>query len=436
MTRAYRRRATQRKRLGGKTGKTRKRKKAPGKVFEVQLPLQREELTEMLQDALHSFAVEVGLLLAEKMLEDEVTRLCGKRYPRQPDRELTRYGRQAGVITLAGQKLPVEKPRVRHTDGRGEAELWTYGLLQREEAMPQAVLRRMVRGVSCRDYQGVVDLAQEGFGVKKSSVSRDFVKASAAAVEELARRRFDGTRFVAIFIDGVEYAEETMVCAMGLTEGGRKQIPGLRQGATENQEVVTSLLEDLVERGLDTTCPTWFVLDGAKALRAAVKRVWGRRGVIQRCQVHKKRNLKAHLPQKHWPELLRQVNAAYYETDYDRALQGLKTTARWLDRISPSTAASLREGREETLTVIRLGVPELLRKTLSSTNPIESAFDTTQKVTARVKRWREGDMRERWCTAGLLRAESKFHRVQGYRQIPQLIASLDAQLLEVKRRAG
>lgn len=436
MTRAYRRRSTQRKRLGRKTGRTRKSKKASGKGFEVQLPLQREELAEMLQDALHSFAVEVGLLLAEKMLEDEVTRLCGQRYQRQPDRKVTRYGRQPGVITLAGQKLPVEKPRVRRTDGRGEAELSTYGLLQREEAMPQAVLRRMVRGVSCRDYEGVVDLAQEGFGVKKSSVSRDFVKASAAAVEELARRRFDGTRFVTIFIDGVEYAEETMVCAMGLAEGGRKQILGLRQGATENQEVVTSLLEDLVERGLDTTRPLLFVLDGAKALRAGVKRVWGRRAVIQRCQVHKKRNLKAHLPQKHWPELLRQVNAAYYETDYDRALEGLKRTARWLDRISPSTAASLREGMEETLTVIRLGVPETLRKTLSSTNPIESAFDTTHKVTARVKRWREGDMRQRWCGAGLLRAESKFHRVKGYRHIPQLIASLDAQLLDVKRKAG
>jgi transposase-like protein len=422
--------------LGGKTGKTGKSKKAPGKGFEVQLPLQQEELAEMLQDALHSFAVEVGLLLAEKMLEDEVTRLCGRRYERQPGRELTRYGRQPGVITLAGQRLPVEKPRVRRTDGGGEADLSTYGLLQRKEAMPQAVMRRMVRGVSCRDYEGVVDLAQEGFGVKKSSVSRDFVKASAMAVEKLARRRFDGIRFVAIFIDGVEYAEETMVCAMGLTEGGHKQILGLRQGATENQEVVTSLLEDVVERGLDTTRPTLFVLDGAKALRAGVKRVWGRRAVIQRCQVHKKRNLKAHLPQKHWPELLRQVNAAYYETDYDRALQGLKTTARWLDRISPSTAASLREGMEETLTVIRLGVPELLRKTLSTTNPIESAFDTTQKVTARVKRWRDGDMRERWCTTGLLRAESKFHRVKGYRQIPQLIAFLDAQLLDVKRKAG
>lgn len=413
--------------MRGKYRKSRRKsKQAGGKPSEVQLPLERDELVEMLQDGLSSFATEMGLLIAVRILEDEVQRRCGARHERLPDREVTRYGRQQGVVTLAGQKLHVRRPRIRHVDGRGEAALETYELLQCEDAMPEATLRRMVRGVSCRDYEAVVDLGREGFGVKKSSVSRGFVKASAAAVKELTSRRFDGVRFVAIFIDGVQYAGQTMIVAMGVTTGGEKRLLGIRQGATENARVVTSLLEDLAERGVSTEVATLFVLDGSKALHAGVKRVWGDLAIVQRCQVHKRRNVEAHLPEKHHDELARQLRAAYQEQDHDQALKGLKTTARWLERISPDAAASLREGLEETLTVVRLRVPELLRRTLATTNPIESALSVAQRVTARVKRWREGDMRQRWCTAGLLRAESKFRRVKGYKQIPMLIAALDA----------
>jgi transposase-like protein len=197
-----------------------------------------------------------------------------------------------------------------------------------------------------------------------------------------------------------------------------KRLLGVRQGATENAGVCTALLEDLCSRGLDTSSPTLLVLDGAKALHAAVRRVWADKALIQRCQVHKKRNVQEHLPQKHWEDLSRQLHAAYHETDYDQALKGLKTTARWLERLNPDAAASLREGMEETLTVVRLGVPDLLRRTLATTNPIESAFSVAENVTRRVKCWREGDMRQRWCTAGLLRAESKFHRVKGHRHMP------------------
>jgi transposase-like protein len=282
----------------------------------------------------------------------------------------------------------------------------------------------MVRGVSTRDYERVVDLAAEGFGVKRSSVSRSFVKATAQEIAALAERRFDGVRFVAVFIDGKEYAGETMIVVLGITEQGEKRILGLRQGATENSEVVTSLLEDLRERGVDASQPTLFVLDGAKALRAAVKRVFGKNAIVQRCQVHKARNVKAHLAEKHHDELARQLSAAYSETNYERALEALKTTAAWLARISPTAAASLREGMEETLTVVKLGLPELLRRTLATTNPVESALSVAAKVTARVKRWRDGDMRERWCTAGLLRAEEGFRRIKGHKQLHLLLAAL------------
>jgi putative transposase len=408
-----------------KASRKERRERQAEKAGEVQLVLDREELVAMMQDSLTSFATEMGLRVATLLLEDEVNRHCGRRYERVPERTVTRYGHQRGVAVIAGQKLPIRRPRVRYTRQCGEADLETYARLQSPDAMPQSVLKRLVRGVSCRDYQGVVDLAREGFGVQKSSVSRSFVKASAKEVRELAERRFDGVRFPVIYLDGVQYAGQTMTVALGVLENGTKRVLGVRQGATENAAVCTALLEDLQERGLDTSQPTLLVLDGAKALHAAVKRVWGPRALIQRCQVHKKRNVREHLPQKHHDELSRQLQAAYHETDYDEALRRLKTTARWLERLNPDAAASLREGMEETLTVVHLGIPELLRRTLATTNPIESAFSVAQNVTRRVKCWREGDMRQRWCVAGLMRAESKFRRVKGYRHMSQLLKALD-----------
>jgi transposase-like protein len=291
-----------------------------------------------------------------------------------------------------------------------------------------------VRGVSTREYEQVVDMAREGFGVAKSCVSRGFVRASAADVKALAERRFDGDRFAVVMIDGVEYAGETMVVALGITADGTKRVLGLRQGATENAAVCAALLEDL--RGLDTGRPTLFVLDGAKALHAAVTRVWGGNAVIQRCQVHKRRNIKAHVPEKHHAELGRRLSEAYHETGYAAAKASLKATARWLERINPDAASSLREGLEETLTVVRLGVSGALWRTLVTTNPIESALSVTRRVTGRVTRWRDGDMRRRWCVAGLLRAEAKFRRVKGYRAIPALLKALEAEVRGDRLESG
>jgi putative transposase len=429
LKRAYAKRADSHKR-----DRQKRRTQAEAAAREIQLPLDREELLTLMQDSLETLAIELGLLVASGLLEDEVTRLCGRRYERQPERVHTRYGHQQGVATLAGQKVAITRPRVRQTDGGGEVPLEMYSRLQSPEAMPKAVLRRMVRGVSTREYEHVVDMARDGFGVAKSSVSREFVRASAAEVKALAERRFNGQQFPVLMIDGVEYAGETMVVAMGITEDGTKRILGLRQGATENAVVCTALLEDLRERGLETTQPTLLVLDGSKALHAAARRIWGQNALIQRCQVHKKRNVKAHVPEKHWPELDRRLGTAYQESDYEAAKQSLEGTAKWLSRINPDAAASLREGLEETLTVVRLGVSVALRRTLATTNPIESALSVTRRVTARVTRWRDGDMRQRWCAAGLLRAEAKFRRVKGRLAMPTLLKALESLVRE--QRAG
>ena len=261
MKRAYANRAKSRKRIEQK-----RRTRAKATVREIQLPLDREELLSLIQDSLETLATELGLMVAVSLMEDEVTRLCGRRYQRQPDRVHTRYGHQQGVATLAGQKVAITRPRVRQANGGGEVPLEMYASLQSPDAMPNAVLRRMVRGVSTREYEQVIDLARDGFGVAKSSVSREFVRASTAQVKALAERRFDGQRFPVVMIDGVEYAGQTMVVAMGITEDGTKQILGLRQGATENAAVCVELLEDLQQRGLDTAQPTLLVLDGSKAL--------------------------------------------------------------------------------------------------------------------------------------------------------------------------
>lgn len=407
---------------------------------EVQLPLGPEALRAMLEGDLHRFAIDLGLLVAGRFLESEVTRLCGERYQRNPGRQHTRYGHQPGFVTLAGQKASLSRPRVRQAGGGPEVELSLYQALQSDDAMPEAALKRMVRGVSTRNYEEVVEVAREGFGVKKSSVSRAFVKATAASLQELSSRKLNQERFLAIFLDGVEYAGETMLVALGLSETGEKKILGLRQGASENAAVCTALLEELRERGLDTSQPILAVIDGSKALAAAVKRVWGEKARIQRCQIHKRRNVEAHLPDKHHDELRRLLHAAWHETDYDRAKKQLLTTVRWLERLSPDAANSLREGMEETLTVVRLGLPELLRRTLATTNPIESALSVTRTVTARVTRWRDGDMRRRWCTAGLLRAEQKFRRIKGFRHLPELARALQREinppLLETHRKSA
>lgn len=336
-----------------------------------------------------------------------------------------RHGGQRGWAMLAGQKVPLERPRVRRTDGSGEARLEVYRQLQNPKNLREAALRRIVHGVSARNYEQVVEQTRQGFGVKRSSVSRHYVRVMSDRIRQFCERRWDGVRFVAIIIDGKSFAREMMVAALGVTATGEKRVLGLRQGATENAQVCKELLESLRERGVATDVPTLFVLDGSKALRAAVVSVGGDNALLQRCQVHKKRNVKEHLTEQHWPELSRRLSEAYGETDYERALALLKKTAAWLAGINPDAAASLREGMEETLTVVRLGVHAELRQTLDNTNVIESAFSVVEQVTGRVKRWRPGDMRWRWCVAGLLHAEEHFRRVDGYRHIPALLTALE-----------
>lgn len=281
-------------------------------------------------------------------------------------------------------------------------------------------------GLSTRKYGQAVREFTEAYGLEKSAVSERFIEASRTKLKALMEKQLDRLRLCALLIDATPFEGQQMVVALGIGQDGRKTILGLRQGATENATVVGELLGDLLARGLDFTLPRLYVLDGGKALHAAVKKYAGAAAPVQRCQVHKRRNVLDHLSEQDQPAIARKLNAAYALEDYTKAKKALGQLHRELMDLNPSAARSLEEGLEETLTVHRLRVPPKLRQTLASTNVIESAFSIVEQVCRNVKRWHGGDQRERWVGSGLLVAEKQFRRVKGYKDIPALVQQLQA----------
>jgi transposase-like protein len=297
-------------------------------------------------------------------------------------------------------------------------------MFQRSGPMEHAVWDKLMRGLSTRNYGAVVKDFREAYGVEKSAVSENFIASSREKLQELMERPLGELRLCAVLIDGTPFRGRQMIVALGIKVDGRKTVLGLREGATENAAVVSELLSDLAGRGLDFSVPRLYVLDGGKALAAAVRRHAGQAAMIQRCQVHKRRNVVDHLPEEHKPAVKKKLQNAYAMSEYADAKRALDRLHRELMELNPSAARSLEEGMEETLAVHRLRVPAHLRRTLASTNVIESAFSIVETVCRNVKRWRTGDHIERWVGSGLLVAERQFRKVQGYREIPALLASL------------
>jgi transposase-like protein len=402
---------------------TKERKQNEGKELLLELQLSRIELQRMVGEGLHGLALEIGVEVARALLTDEVERHCGPVRRRDRERRAYRHGQQRGWIAMGGAKVPIQRPRARTIDGK-EIALDLYETMQRRSG-GEEVMRRLVRGVSCRNYRAVIDAVRKSYGVSASSVSRSFVQASTARVRELAERRFDGVRFVAIYIDGICFCRHSVVAAVGVSERGEKRILAVREGATETAQVCTDLLVDLRERGVETNRRTLFILDGSKALRAAVERMWVEQAEVQRCQQHKLRNVASYLSEHQWTEIGAAMRKAYAESSYKKAKRSLETVAKWLERINPHAAASLREGLEETLTVTRLGLQGRLRRSFATTNMVEAGFGRARTMTGRVKRWRDGSMRQRWCVTALLNAESTFRAVRGCSDMPSLLAALD-----------
>jgi transposase-like protein len=393
----------------------------------VQMILPMADIVGLLQEGVGNLLRQAGLELMHLVMEEEVKSLAGERHEQNGQRRAHRWGKEAGYCVVDGQKVPIQRTRLRgpsSSGGNREQRLGSYEMFQRSGPMQAGVWDKMMRGLTTRNYGAVVKDFQDAYGVEKSAVSENFIEASREKVKQLMERPLGELRLCAVLIDGTPFKDRQMIAALGIGCDGRKTVLGIREGATENTAVVSSLLGELVERGLDFSTPRMYILDGGKALHAAVRKHAGEAAFIQRCQVHKKRNVVDHLPDEHKADVRRKLQNAYSMTDYAEAKRALDRLHRELMDLNPSAARSLEEGMEETLTVHKLRVPDQLRRTLCCTNVIESAFSIVETVCRNVKRWRDGDHIERWVGSGLLVAERQFRKVIGHKQIPLLLSSM------------
>jgi putative transposase len=387
------------------------------------------ELVGAAREGLLALSVGLGLGVLAELMEEEVVEVVGPKGLHDPERTAVRHGHEAGGVTLGGRRVSVERPRIRSADGARELPLQTYQHFADRDPLTQTVLERMLAGVSTRRYRRTqepvgAEVEQEARSTSKSSVSRGFVDRTRRALGELMARRLDDVRLAVLMLDGLELKGRVNIVALGITTEGVKIPLGLWEGSTENAAVATALLSDLVERGLDPEQGILFVIDGSKALRKAIRSVFGQ-APVQRCVRHKERNVLDHLPDSEKGAVRRRLRTAWAEPSHPRATEQLRRLAKDLDHHHPGAAGSLREGMEETLTVTRLGIKGSLKRTLESTNPCESMIEIVRRTQRNVKRWSSGEMALRWTAAGMLEAEQQFRRIIGYNNLATLVAAID-----------
>jgi putative transposase len=395
----------------------------------IQLVIPLKEVIDLIQRGLMNLAMAAFTKLAECVMGHEVTALVGEKNRADPARAATRWGSEPGYCVVGGQKIPLHRPRVRDTR-KHEVALGSYEMLQRASLMEESVFQKIMHGITTRRYSAVVKELEAAYGIKKSAISEHFIEASRQRLDKLLARPLGDYALCAMMIDGTHFDGQQLITVLGITVHGQKVVLGLRQGATENAGVVKQLLDDVRDRGVDFEVPRLYVLDGGKGLATAVRRVAGKSGFIQRCQVHKIRNVLAHLPEEHTGHVRQKLHSAYGMREYVDAERALARLRRELMDLNPSAARSLEEGMHETLTVHRLRVPPMLRTSLASTNPIESAFSVVETVCRNVKRWQGGDQYLRWVGSGLLWAESRWNRVHGYRELPVLVKELELAVIK------
>jgi transposase-like protein len=387
------------------------------------------ELAETVREGLLALAVGAGLQVMQVMMAESVTAVCGPKGQHDAERKAVRHGTEDGSVTLGGRRVPVRRPRVRTADGTAEVAVPAYDLFASTELLGEMALQRMMAKLSTRRYSAGLEpvgdkVEATARSTSKSAVSRRFVAATESALATMLAADLSELDLVALMIDGVHFADHLCVVALGISINGTKHPLGVVEGDTENTTVVKDLLVGLRERGLDTTRPILCVLDGAKALVAAVKAVFDH-PVLHRCQLHKVRNVEAKLPKALASTVAKKMRAAYHDPDALGAEATLEALARSLDKKHPGAAGSLREGLFDTLTVTRLGVPPTLARTLRSTNAVESMIEICRDHSTNVKRWRDGQMALRWCAAGMVEASKQFRRVNGFLHLPALRSALE-----------
>jgi putative transposase len=392
------------------------------------------ELVGAAREGLLALSVGVGLGVVHELMELEVTEVVGAKGKHNPDRAAKRHGHEEGSMTLGGRRVPVRRPRVRTAGDEHELPVESYEYFADRDPLTRAVMDRMLAGVSTRKFAVVgepvgSDVERVSSSTSKTTASEMFVERTRIALGELMGRRLDDVRLAVMMLDGLEIAERTHVVALGITTEGVKVPLGLWEGSTENATLVRTLLADLVDRGLDPDQAILFVIDGGKALRRAIKDVFGARALVHRCHRHKERNVCDLLPERDRDQVRARMRAAWSLTDHDLAEQRLQLLAGELDRTWPDAAGSLREGMADTLTLMHLGITGNLAQTLSSTNPCESMIEIVRHTQRNVKRWRDGDMRKRWTAAGMLVAEQQFRRIIGYRDLAKLAIAVERHAL-------
>ena len=382
------------------------------------------DLVEQTEVAIAEVIQVMGRATIEAVLEMSAEGVAGVKQAgrSRAEDDTVWYGRQGGVVYLSDRKVRVERPRLRRRGAGegGEVEVPAYAAMRRPGAVADRMLEVLMAGVSTRKYGRVIGEMADTVGVSKSAVSRETVEASERVLKELMERRLDAWDLLVIYLDGIQMGSHHVLAAVGVDSDGKKHVLGVREGASENAEVTSALLEDLVERGLDPGRRRLFVIDGSKALRKAIEKVFGQRHPIQRCRNHKLRNVLGHLPKDQHAQV-KAVFRAAMKLDAKEGEQKLEQLARWLERDHPSAAASLREGLSEMFTINRLGLPPRLRKCLGSTNLIDSTHSGVRQKTRRVTNWKNGAMALRWAAASFVETE------KSYRPHHRLRPALDAQ---------
>lgn len=392
----------------------------------IQVKFSSFEMLALVKEGLGELVRRLGKLFIEEVLESETEQIVGPRSKPLAKRGAYRWGREAGYCVIDGQKVPIARPRVRSKVHNREIPLGSYELFQRASLLEESVWHKIMHGLSTRNYKEVLQQFSDAYGVEKSTVSEHFIEASRKKLETVMTRSLAELAIDVMMIDGTIFKGFNLVVAIGIDRFGHKILLGLRQGATENAAVVGELLAELAERGLKFTQPRLYVVDGGKAIRRAILNHAGDAAFIQRCQVHKIRNVCAHLPEREKHAVKYKMRCAYETSEAADAKQALWKLHDELLQSNPSAAASLMEGLEETLTVLELRIGKKLRRSVASTNGIESSFSMAERICRQVKRWQGSDHRLRWVASTLLFAESRWNRIQGYLQMEALASSMKA----------
>lgn len=394
-----------------------------------QLLLPMLDLIENAQAAIDDLIDVMGRATIEAILLMSAAGVAGpKQQGKKADRDIAYHGSQPGRVALRERQLRVEKPRLRRKEPKpgepGEVEVPAYEAMRKDGRLADRMLEILIDGVSTRRYERVLPEMAETVGVSKSQVSREAIEAGERLLKELAERDFSRHDILAVWVDGLQLGAYHVICAVGVDAEGRKHVLGLREGATENAEVAKALLEDLVARGLRSSRPRLFVIDGSKALRAAIDAVFGAGNFVQRCRNHKERNVVGHLP-KDQHEQARATLRAAWKLDAVEGMARLEQYASWLELKWPSASASLREGLEEMFTINRLGLPSKLRRCLGTTNLIDNGHSALRDRVRRVKNWQSGTMAIRWAAVAFDAISEKFRRIMGHADLWMLKAALD-----------